>query len=145
MSSILRRKKDGGKISREVSESAARRDTKLERSTEQLTLMRSNSSRHRLQQRTTSGGGAAAATASWPLRDGQDADPQRPSTATGAPPVRPAKTGFLKRRSTSQGVETNPAGVVVPAVNGEEDSIVTGTSGKKKKFGTLRRMFGIHD
>ncbi|POR35825.1 Uncharacterized protein TPAR_03975 [Tolypocladium paradoxum] len=86
--SILRRKKDTpGKIARDVGESAARRDTRLERTPEELAMIRSNS----LQER---GPG-------WPLAD-EDAEDASP----------------------------------VPEPPPQH---------KKKKFGALRKMFGIHD
>lgn len=160
--SILRRKKDGsGKISRPVSESAARRDTRLERSTEELAVVRNTSTSHnsRLQKRERS----------WPLQDSGDGqqqddgygedeshdtyvnDDKRPSTASGHVPSSPTaamKHGFLKRRSTLQGAiglahhddsevhGTRPEDLEVSQVPPEQ---------RKKKFGSLRKMFGLHD
>merc|ERR1712227_1076608 len=94
MSGILRRKKDNsGKITRDTSESAARRDTHLQRSQEELNVIRSNSGRV-LHKRETS----------WPLPDTQPTNrgtsvPPRPATSSGPSPA--AKAGFLKRRSIS--------------------------------------------
>ena len=139
--SILRRKKDpAGKISRDIKESAARKDTRLERSTEQLAVIRSNSNSNsaRLQKRVPS----------WPLpEDHPDEhdeetshdtfvdDEKRPSTAGGpASASSPTKPGFLKQRSISQGVV---------GLTHEEPPVAEGQ--KKKKFGTLRKMFGLHD
>lgn len=160
--SILRRKKDGsGKISRPVSESAARRDTRLERSTDELAVVRNTSNPHnsRLQKRDRS----------WPLQESGDGqqqddgygedeshdtyvnDDKRPSTASGHVPSSPTaamKHGFLKRRSTSQGAiglahhddseihGTHPEDLEVSQVHPEQ---------RKKKFGSLRKMFGLHD
>jgi hypothetical protein len=145
ISSILHRKKDNtNKIYREFGESAARRDTRLERSTEQLSVIR----------RSNSGGPRQLyKEPSWPLPDeddddydddGQqahapgrtaDAPLQRPATSAG-PGVTPAsKRGFLKRRSTSQQVAAPP--IPPPSDPGDLP--------KKKKFGSLRRVFGLKD
>lgn len=160
--SILRRKKDsGGKISRPLSESGARRDTRLERSTEELAVMRNTSNQHsaRLHKRGQN----------WPLgREGQDNDPfeddesntyvneeKRPSTASGATPslpTSPVKHGFLKRRSTSQGALgglSNRGGQEAPFTAPDDhvhdaEPDVPDTQ-RKKKFGALRKMFGLHD
>ena len=146
LSSILRRKKDtGSKISRDITESAARRDTRLERSTEQLTVMRTNSG-SRLQKK----GAASASVPSWPFpggggdedgaNDGQHDGPgggneiRRPATATGAAGGRP---GLLKRRTTSQGV--------VPSYQGPASVVSAPDGQKKKKFGSLRKMLGIQN
>ncbi|KAF7547362.1 hypothetical protein G7046_g9028 [Stylonectria norvegica] len=158
MSAILGRKKDpSDKISRDIKESAVRRDTKLERSTEQLAVLRStnsNSNLGRLQKRSPS----------WPLPEqhnvvddeddddeanealyeGVDDEEKRPSTAGGpvsssalaAATVASSKPSFLKRRSTSQGVVG--LSLAPPA-----DGRATPEGQKKKKFGTLRKMFGI--
>lgn len=133
--SILRRKKDpSDKISRNTKESAARRDTRLERNPEQLAVLRSDSytSNTKLQKRAPS----------WPLPEGgrePDDDEEtyvdeekRPSTA-GGPPASSSNAvnqGFMRRRSTSQ--------------LGPSDDVLA-KEGKKKKFGTLRKMFGLHD
>lgn len=126
--SILRRKKDpAAKVTRpELVESAARRDTRLERTANELELVRSNHGDDN----------------SWPLPQAENArddvagsiEMERPSTAGG--PIRsstPKK--FLRRRSASQG--TTPVG---------PDPFAGGTSPqKKKKFGALRKMFGLND
>ncbi|KAH7316533.1 hypothetical protein B0I35DRAFT_354332 [Stachybotrys elegans] len=146
MSTVLRRKtNDAGKISRNLSESAARRDTKLERSTEELTVIRSNSNgNNRLQRRAPS----------WPLPDETLApngaqnghnlkinnDIPRPSTANAAAPSA-KRSGFLRRRSTSQGVVSFP---INAAVSINEAQSEAGTP-RKKRFGTLRKMFKLHD
>lgn len=131
MSTILRRKKDpSGKISRDIGESAARRDTRLERSTEQLNVMRTNSG-GRLQKR----GGAQ-----WPFPEDEDEadEPRRPATSAG--PVSPATTtnrpGLLKRRTVS--TQGGLAGL-------DTVSVTPGSPQKKKKFGALRKMFGIQN
>ncbi|KPM38795.1 hypothetical protein AK830_g7786 [Neonectria ditissima] len=159
--SILRRKKDGGgKVSRPVSESAARRDTRLERSTEELAVIRSTSGQHnaRLQKRSPN----------WPLPEDADANPQddgygedeshdtyvneekRPSTASGAPLTTSStsKPGFIKRRSTSQGalgLNHNGADTNGPLSEHNDGSHDQPESQKKKKFGSLRKIFGLHD
>ncbi|CAG9995776.1 unnamed protein product [Clonostachys byssicola] len=145
MSSILRRKKSpGNKITREINESAARRDTRLERSTEELAMIRSNSgSRLPTQKRGPS----------WPLPDGGEEGPQsepkaaaeapipRPATSSGAGPSASSR-GFLKRRSLSH-QEVPP--YVPPYAGQEQEETPSEVMGKKKKFGTLRKMFGLND
>ncbi|UNI24129.1 hypothetical protein JDV02_009903 [Purpureocillium takamizusanense] len=147
--SILRRKKDpSNRISRDVGESAARRDTRFERSPEQLAQMRNNS----LHKDETS----------WPLPDGEEgtsaegsqgaaattADKTRPSTAGGSAPTTNGgarKGTFLRRRSTSQGV----VGLAQTPLDDEDEDDIPPVPElhpvKKKKFGALRKMLGIHD
>ncbi|EEU47334.1 uncharacterized protein NECHADRAFT_35639 [Fusarium vanettenii 77-13-4] len=160
MSSILRRKKDpSDKISRNHSESASRRDTRLERSTEELAVIRSNSGSHphnaRLQKRG----------ANWPLQDGHHAheeedrfddgsqntyvvdEERRPSTAGGpgpSPTSPTVKTGFLKRRSTSHSAISATHNAPPASVDSIPEGSETGTP-RKKKFGTLRKMFRLDD
>ncbi|KAI5464530.1 hypothetical protein BGZ63DRAFT_377941, partial [Mariannaea sp. PMI_226] len=159
--SILRRKKDGaGKISRSLNESAARRDTRLERSTEELAAVRNVNNQHsaRLHKRDPN----------WPLGDGQVDNHQndegfeddesntyvnedkRPSTASGATPslpTSPIKQGVLKRRSTSQGAlagQSHGEDVIAPVPDERSMGHEIPDIHKKKKFGTLRKMFGLH-
>ncbi|PNY29188.1 Uncharacterized protein TCAP_00895 [Tolypocladium capitatum] len=138
MSILRRRKGPSGKISRDVGESAARRDTKLERTPEELATIRSNSL-HKI-------------GPSWPLpdEDGEEdsgdgiaVDKTGPATAHG-PAASSSKTSpLLRRRSTSQGVvgldhapdDAEPV-PPVPELPPEH---------KKKKFGALRKLLGIHD
>jgi serine/arginine repetitive matrix protein 2 len=142
--SVLRRKKEvgGGKISRpELSESAARRDTKLERTMDELAAIRAASSSPKLQkQRITS----------WPFPDNiatQESSPvpeafeetlgKRPATADAqqeALESPSSKPGFMSRRSMSQGLLGLGRGEARPP-----------EVKRKKKFGTLRRMFGLND
>lgn len=141
--SILRRKKDPSKISRDVSESAARRDTRLERSPDELSRVRSGSQHKR--------------GPSWPLQDGEGdesagerkeerhdlaADKARPSTAGGPMSNSKAKTLTFHRRHTSLGASAlgSPR-----AVDDDEQSAAgpQQQQQKKKKFGALRKMLGI--
>ncbi|KHN98853.1 uncharacterized protein MAM_03315 [Metarhizium album ARSEF 1941] len=145
MSILRRRKEPSDKISKGLGESAARKDTSLERTTEELVALRSNSLRRR--------------GPSWPFPDGNSADAEngrikepalRPSTSEGPP--KPRRSSFLRRRSTSQGM----VGLGHREVNNCEpvleipDAFMDGEPAqrqthKKKKFGALRKMFGIHD
>ncbi|KAF4969533.1 hypothetical protein FSARC_3263 [Fusarium sarcochroum] len=156
MSSILRRKKDSSdKITRATSESASRRDTHLERAPERLAVIRSNSEGH------THGSRLQKRGANWPLQDQQHAheeedqfddgsqntyvvdEEKRPSTAGGpgpSPSSPTAKTGFLKRRSTSHSAIGTANNAMSASVDGSE----VGTP-KKKKFGALRRMFKLDE
>ncbi|KAH7157484.1 hypothetical protein B0J13DRAFT_170966 [Dactylonectria estremocensis] len=159
--SILRRKKDGtGKISRPVSESAARRDTRLERSTDELTVIRKTSNPHssRLQKRGPN----------WPLQENGNTNPvddgygedeshdtyvndeKRPSTSSGHGPSSPPaamRQGMLKRRSTSQGAigHYDHDTEFDSSLPGDQEVSLELPEQKKKKFGSLRKMFGLHD
>ncbi|KAI0125253.1 hypothetical protein BJ170DRAFT_727090 [Xylariales sp. AK1849] len=138
MSNILRRnKKADGKITRsELMDSAARRDTKLERDSNQLKMIRdSQPASPKLQKRNQ-----VSRSESWPLPE--FGDDGRPNTAgdlvTGAGPTRPA---FAGRRSTSlglPGLEQQQQQDVVDGVDGVPQK-------RKKKFGALRRMFRLDD
>lgn len=168
MSSVLRRNKkhDGaGKISRpEVMESAARRDTNLERSADELIALRSNSgqSSPKLYRRTTPTTNTDSQK-DWPLALDQqrtndtvgDEDKDvfydatdGPGSASVASPRSPSVLGhskaqpgiprpaFLMRRtiSTNGTIKTDGVG----GHGGEATK-------KKKKFGTLRRMFRLDE
>ncbi|KAJ4405155.1 hypothetical protein N0V82_010373 [Gnomoniopsis sp. IMI 355080] len=168
MSSVLRRnkKQDGAaKISRpEVTESAARRDTNLERSTNELVALRSNSDQGSLKwQKQKAPTANATSQQDWPLGlnqqgtndtvgsddkdvfyDAADGQEMRPVTSTRSPSVlghakshpglpRPA---FLMRRTISTNGTINTGGV------GSQGGEVTR---KKKKFGTLRKMFRLDE
>ncbi|KAK3693963.1 hypothetical protein B0T22DRAFT_533112 [Podospora appendiculata] len=190
--SVLRRKKHGsvdGKISRPgVSESAARRDTKLERSADQLRGIRTASV----------AGGSDAGTLAEDMNEEEKFHPQAPrspklqkkiATAAAAGSVHspsvfeektasPAATpgldrtdekefGMPRRNQTSGnlGTRTMSANNVPPrpgflqsrtmsaglaSLDGRSPVSIAGTTGttatgKKKKFGALRRMFGLND
>ncbi|KAJ6786777.1 hypothetical protein PWT90_03118 [Aphanocladium album] len=133
--SLLRRKKDSSnKITRDVSESAARQDTHLERSPQELEALR-NTSMHKR-------------GPSWPLPEpeetatGADHSPERPSTAGGAiVSTSSNKSKFARRRSASHGMVAADTADI-----GDDDDLVTdAVPQKKKKFGALRKMFGLHD
>ncbi|KAI0838007.1 hypothetical protein F5Y06DRAFT_58978 [Hypoxylon sp. FL0890] len=142
---ILRRNKradPAGKIQRSgLMESAARRDTKLERSDEQLRDIRSDRpSSPRLQKRAS-----VRRNDNWPLRESAEGRSMKRSNSagnlldsgsTGSAAQRPDLSG---RRSTSLGLPT--------AYDDEQDNVTVDGLGhrKKKKFGALRRMFGLDD
>lgn len=142
---ILRRNKradPAGKIQRPgPMESAARRDTKLERSSEQLRDLRGDRpSSPRLQKRAS-----VRRNDSWPLGDPAEGESvKRPNSAgnlldQGSTGSAIQRLGMNGRRSTSLGL---PA-----AYDDDRDNVtVDGLSHrKKKKFGALRRMFGLDD
>ncbi|RYP72188.1 hypothetical protein DL769_004502 [Monosporascus sp. CRB-8-3] len=141
---ILRRNKkgdQGGKIKRsEPGESAARRDTKLERSASQLRDLRDDgrSTSPKLQKR----GPTLERGESWPL---PEEDVQGPNSASG--PATQQRLTMAGRRSTSLGV----AGVQDNNNNDDDNidgqDVVVAADGhkKKKKFGALRRMFHLDD
>ena len=143
--SILRRKKDpSSMVTKDAGESVARKDTPLERSNGELAVIRNGT----LHKRKTS----------WPLPDEEGVvatdtetaptipaavEKDRPSTAGGESTSR--KSAFLRRRSASQGgvtVEPSAAEEIPPV---PELPPQLPPQLKKKKFGALRKMFGIHD
>lgn len=136
MGAILRRKPDaGGKITRDHKESAARRDTRLERSQEELAIIRSNSGN----QGSSSSSRLQKKGPSWPLPEPDEVAPQRPATAGG--PAANGKSGYPQRRSTSlQGT------IIVPPSSASDGTPAADLgTGKKKKFGALRKMLRLGD
>ncbi|OHE96467.1 hypothetical protein CORC01_08230 [Colletotrichum orchidophilum] len=130
--SILRRRKDSdaGKISRPVaSESGARMDTKLERSASEISALRGTNG-SKLQKLPME---------NWPLVEETFDEEKRPMTADNNKPMDASRPTFMKRRSTNQvltsGYHEDPEGSVQLDPSGK----------KKKKFGTLRRMFKLDD
>lgn len=140
MSVLWRKRNPAGKITRDVSESAARRDTKLERSTDQLNIIRGNDF-----YKMESG---------WPFPDGKSAADKdgltdnvevslphqstcanRPSTASGLARNELVRLGFNKRRSVSH------QGITV--LYGDENQNAPGIQLRKKKFSVLRRIFKL--
>lgn len=143
MSNILRRNKkadSGSKVTRsDLMDSAARRDTNLERSTDELRNLRGDSrpTSPKLQKRSAFSRGD-----SWPLPETTEND--RPNTSSGA--VNGKRPDFAARRSTSLGIP----GAHQQQPNGHDAGTETFTDGpdtprKKKKFGALRRMFRLDE
>lgn len=123
-----------------LTESAARRDTRLERSSEQLKDIRGdNISSPRLQKRAS-----VKRNESWPLGEPFDGSMKRSNSvgdllgeSIAADAVE--RPTLNNRRSTSQGL-------VAGYDNEQGDVTVDGLGNKKKKkFGALRRMFGLDD
>ncbi|KAK3394269.1 hypothetical protein B0H63DRAFT_41670 [Podospora didyma] len=184
--SVLRRKKHGstGKISRgEIKESAARRDTNLERNVDQLRDIRKSigddvnePSRSpepprspRLQKRIVALARAASSGAEGltPLSE----DVPSPASERGAakqmsPAASPggaldnkdyARPAALKRPTTSgnlgtrtmsgisAGGQQRPGHLQHSMSAGVASVDTTNTTTKKKRFGALRRMFGLHN
>ncbi|KAI8293536.1 hypothetical protein K4K59_005645 [Colletotrichum sp. SAR11_240] len=128
--SVLRRKKDTdmGKISRPShGESGARMDTKLERSPDEISALRSGTISPRLQKQMEN----------WPLVEETIDDEKRPMTSDGTKPMDASRPVFAPRRSTNQ--------VLMAGRPGELDATQLEGTRKKKKFGTLRRMFKLDD
>ncbi|KAJ0298073.1 hypothetical protein COL516b_010224 [Colletotrichum fioriniae] len=129
--SILRRRKDSdaGKISRPAAgESGARMDTKLERSASEISALRGTNG-SKLQKLPME---------NWPLVEENFDDEKRPMTADNNKPVDASRPMFMKRRSTNQ--------VLTSGYQEDQESVQLDPSGKKKKkFGTLRRMFKLDD
>lgn len=141
MDGILRRNKktdQAGKIQRnELTESAARRDTLLERDTDDLRDLRGDTlpGSPKLSKRRP-----GSRNDSWPLPDmGENG---RPSTAdgrvNGGPVTRPNIVG---KRTTSLGLP----GVDQLTGYDNKDTLEPENSKTKKKFGALRRMFRLDD
>lgn len=142
MSNILRRNKkadNAGKITKpELMDSAARRNTQLERDADELRNIRSDQrpTSPKLQKKN-----ALTRGDSWPLPE--EVDEARPNTAGGR--VNGAKTerpDFQGRRSTSLGTMQQSNGHYLGS-----EAVVEGPdpSKKKKKFGALRKMFRLDD
>ena len=125
----LGRKKDDSKVTKADVESAARRDTPLERSKVERQLSSQavpQPAKHpKLQRRNTP---KRYASDSWPLPQGPAAADSRPLTSDGVVGARP---GMGSRQPTAQTTDTN--------------GVVVGRSGKKKRFPMLRKAFGLHD
>ncbi|XXH02720.1 hypothetical protein Hte_009105 [Hypoxylon texense] len=142
---ILKRNKradQAGKIQRsEITESAARRDTKLERSSEQLRGIRDDHpTSPKLQKRAS-----VMRTDSWPLAEASEGNGMKRSSSAGNVLDLNNTTGGIQRptlddrRSMSLGLPMT--------YDNEHDHVVVDGIGhkKKKKFGALRRMFGLDD
>ncbi|KAK1976785.1 hypothetical protein LZ30DRAFT_692624 [Colletotrichum cereale] len=130
--SVLLRKKEneGSKISRPAAgESGARMDTKLERSPSEISTLRGSTTPAKPQKQTTRD--------NWPLVETLD-DEKRPVTAdNNNRPMDASRPVFMKRRSTNQ--------VLISGLPDAREGSVQfdGFGKKKKKFGTLRRMFKL--
>lgn len=157
--SILRRKKPdpSSKVRKPDIESAARRDTPLERSRSDLQAMKRNGSQHstlgspKLQKRNN--------VASWPLQDPAPAlinDDGRPLSVDAGDTVASAElanvnTASVSAASAAVGGETTTEPdlvtrrFTVQGLPGELNSNGTDKAAKKKKFGKLRRMFRLDD
>jgi len=130
----LGRKRDDSKVRKVDVESAARRDTPLERSKAERVLGPTSPTSPRspkLQRRNTP---MRLDSNSWPLPPTPGAASDRPNTADGV--VRAARPDLGVRSSTAESL-----GVKADGQNG----VVLGKSGKKKRFPTLRKAFGLHD
>lgn len=160
MSSVLRRNKKhdgGGKISRAgLTESAARRDTNLERSTDELAALRANSFRSsarptspKLQKRSTAG-------SNWPLSDGgAGEDSKQPQTsnqidrkddvAVDGDDTAVPRSPSIVRNSRSQPSMNRPTFLARRTMSAQSQPVDVDGTKKKKKFGALRRMFKIDD
>ncbi|KUI54132.1 hypothetical protein VP1G_01523 [Cytospora mali] len=125
MSSVLRRnKKRGGGISRPGPvESAARRDTNLERSADELNALRAKNGTPRLQKRTAS---LPVGGSSWPL-PGDETEAEAEVAGDDEQKVAGEHVGDEEMLDGVDFVEPEAAGK------------------KKKKFGALRRMFNLYD
>ena len=155
MSSVLRRnKKQGsGAISRaERKESAARVDTNLERSPDELDALRSNSLRNR-----------ADSGASWPLNEDVpepeaiqaenfETDDVKGAQVVdgGSAPVNGQRSPSVLGHSKSQPSLSRPSFLQRRTIShqGTIDTDIIGSDAggrKKKKFGTLRKMFKLDE
>jgi serine/arginine repetitive matrix protein 2 len=160
MSSILRRKKldPGSKVQKLEGESGARRDTPLERTPADLRAVRQDSNfltaggtaNPKLQKRSAAKKTETSETLEdWPLAsphpdtNSVEPDDERPHTSDGAElsekqlengtgPLASAKPDLGPRRTTATGLEAVDLSPVVPPK-------------RKKKFGILRRAFGLDD
>ncbi|OBR08661.1 hypothetical protein CH63R_07426 [Colletotrichum higginsianum IMI 349063] len=130
--SVLRRKKENDidKISRPIaSESGARTDTKLERSPSEISALRGTNTSPKLRKQSMHD--------NWPLFEETIDDEKRPMTADNSKPTDASRPMFMKRRSTNQ--------VLTSGLPEDREDIDGSGKKKKKKFGTLRRMFKLDD
>ncbi|KAK2048670.1 hypothetical protein LZ31DRAFT_458379 [Colletotrichum somersetense] len=131
--SVLLRKKENeaSKILRPAAgESGARVDTKLERSASEISALRGVTTSPKTQK--------GMAHDNWPLVETID-DEKRPMTADNNRSKDTSRPVFMKRRSTNQVLISGQP-------DDREGSIqLDGSGKKKKKFGTLRRMFKLDD
>lgn len=155
MSSVLRRNKKhdgGGKISRPgPTESAARRDTDLERSADELAALRGDARpvSPKLQKKFATGN-------SWPLGGGDPGEeskqPQSPSrtiekndvTVDGDEGAAPRSSSVV-RNAKSQPSMNRPSLLPRRTMSAQSQPVSVDGAKKKKKFGVLRRMFKIDD
>ena len=126
--SLGRGKTDDSKIQKADVESAARRDTPLERSKPERALVATSPAAQspkspKLQRRNTP---QRFASDSWPLPPTTTVGSERPMTSDGLPPTG-KRPGLGERQGT--------AGSVAVSLR----------TGKKKRFPRLRRAFGLHD
>ena len=125
----LGRKKDDSKVMKADVESAARRDTPLERSKVERRLSSQavpQPPKHpKLQRRNTP---KRYASDTWPLPQIPGAVDSRPMTSDGVTGGRP---DMGSRQATAQTTDAN--------------GVVVGRTGKKKRFPKLRKAFGLHD
>ncbi|KAG6005443.1 hypothetical protein E4U21_007912 [Claviceps maximensis] len=160
--SILRRKKGTpDKVSKEMAEGAARIDNALARSPEDEggpSWPLSNAENANAENANAENANAENANAENANAENANAEndrprtPSRPSTAGGGA-TSSKKSFFLRRRSTSHGVislgqariDANEAVPPIPAGLAEAGFQQQPQQTKKKKFGALRKMFGIHD
>lgn len=160
MSSVLRRNKKhdgGGKISRPgLTESAARRDTNLERSTDELAALRANTFHEetrpmspRLQKKFPAG-------SNWPLSDEGAGEvskqPQSPNqiaekdgVVVNGDDTAAARSSSVVRNARSQPSMNRPAFLARRTMSAQSQPLDMDGTKKKKKFGALRRMFKIDD
>ncbi|KAK2600613.1 hypothetical protein N8I77_010134 [Diaporthe amygdali] len=152
MSSVLRRNKGNGAISRpERKESAARADTNLERSANELKALRSNSSRDR-----------ADSGATWPLDEegpeheavevetGERDDVKGAQIINGGSAVNGQRSPSVLGHSKSQPALSRPSFLQRRTIShqGTIDTDIIGSEvggRKKKRFSALRKMFKLDE
>lgn len=162
MSSVLRRNKKhdgGGKIARPgLTESAARRDTNLERTSDELAALRSTSFRDearpvspKLQKKF------AAGNNSWPLAGGETAEgSKQPLSPTriaekdgvvmnGDDTAAPRSSSVVRNAKSQPSMNNRPAFLGRRTMSNQSQPLSVDGAKKKKKFGVLRRMFKIDD
>lgn len=161
MSTVLRRNKkhdSGGKIARSgLTESAARRDTNLERSTDELAALRSGSFRDDARPVSPKLQKKVAATNSWPLGDDVEGEgarvPQRPNQVAekdgvmvdGDGAVAPRSSSVVRNAKSQPTMNHRPAFLGRRTMSNQSQPFSVDGAKKKKKFGALRRMFKIDD
>jgi serine/arginine repetitive matrix protein 2 len=134
--SLGRRKDKNSKVAKIDFESAARRDTSLERSQAERNALKT------MDETPTDGTGTIGSPVSPKSPKLQRRNPQRmASDSWPLPPPIPDSPSGPVRPNTSDGTRNTAR----PQLGGRGVSAVSASTGKKKRFPMLRKAFGLHD
>ena len=148
---VLGRRKDKSKIGKSELDSAARRDTPLERTKFERKEINVRATTPEPPTPSDTPQGSPAAPPSPSVRPGKlqrRNTPQRiGSDSWFPPPSIPPDSPTIRRPTTSDGTPSRP--VMAPRnvsnITYTADGVAVGRTGKKKRFPMLRKAFGLHD